>query len=182
MPKRKAAFENFDPRCWRGSCELVVENFRLIGPPCVQRRCVMGSGEESCDCRQQIGQWAGVPWNLSPRGILFDKDVDCGSWGEDVEDVDVVVFPFRPPVSKVQGLKRKVCTVGRESGGGNEVLQEVSTFLPVEPLSGRKRRLPWKAPPTDCPLKCKHVFIRRERRAAGYRKPLPRSRRAQLEA
>ena len=28
LPKRKAAFENFDPGCWRGSCELVPENFQ----------------------------------------------------------------------------------------------------------------------------------------------------------
>ena len=27
-----------------------------------------------------------------------------------------------------------MCTVGRESGGGNEVLQEVSAFLPVKPV------------------------------------------------
>ena len=27
-----------------------------------------------------------MPWNLSPRRIHFDKDVDCGRQGEDVED------------------------------------------------------------------------------------------------
>ena len=40
-------------------------------------------------------------WILSRRRIHFNKDVDCGRWGEDVEDVDVVVLPLIPPVSKV---------------------------------------------------------------------------------
>ena len=75
-------------------------------------------------------------WDLTPRRIHFDKDVDSGRQGQDVEDVNVVVLPSRPPVGKVRELKRKVCTVGRESGGGNKVLQEVSAFLPVEPLPG----------------------------------------------
>ena len=30
LPKRKLAFENLDPGCWRGSCELVVENFQDV--------------------------------------------------------------------------------------------------------------------------------------------------------
>ena len=43
-----------------------------------QRRCAVGlaSGEESCDCRQQIGQRAAVLWTLSRSRIRFDKDVD----------------------------------------------------------------------------------------------------------
>ena len=68
---------------------------------------------------------------MSPRGIHFDTDVGCGNHEEDVEDVGV-------PVSKVQELRRKVCAVARDTGGGNEVLQEVCAFLPVEPLSGRR--------------------------------------------
>ena len=88
-----------------------------------------------------------MPWNVSPRGIHFDKDVDRGSQGENVEDVNVVVLPFRPHMSEVQELKREMRTVVRESCGGTEVLQEVSAFLPVEPLSCRKRGLRWKALP-----------------------------------
>ena len=48
---------------------------------------------------------------------------------------NVVVLPFRPHMSEVQELKRKMCTVGWESGGGNKVFQEVSALLAVEPLS-----------------------------------------------
>ena len=62
LAQEKAVFENFDPSCWRMSCDLVVENFLdaillsnnlLNCPPCVQRLCVMvtASDEESCDCR-----------------------------------------------------------------------------------------------------------------------------------
>ena len=72
-------------------------------------------------------------WNLTPRGIQFDKNVDCSSPEEAVEDVNVVVLPV---MIEVQELKRKVCTVGQKSGGGNEVFQEVSAHLSVEPLSG----------------------------------------------
>ena len=75
-----------------------------------------------------------MPWNLSPGTVLI-KNVDCGSQMENVEDVSVVVLPSRPQVSEVQELKREICTVGRESCGGNEVLQEASALLPVEPLS-----------------------------------------------
>ena len=60
-------FEDLDPGCRRGSGELVVEHFQnakllsynlLNCPRSVQRRCAVGlaPGEESCDCRQQIGQ------------------------------------------------------------------------------------------------------------------------------
>ena len=90
-------------------------------------RCVMGlaSGEESCDCRKQIGQWASaLLWTLSRRRIHFNKDVDCGRQGEDVEDVDVVVLPLRPPVSKTQELKRKECAVEREISGGSKVTRK----------------------------------------------------------
>ena len=78
--------------------------------------------------------------------IHFDRDVNSGRQGEGVEDVNVVLFPFRPPVREVPELQRKVCTVERESGGGIKVLQEVSALLPVEPLPGRKRMLRWNAP------------------------------------
>ena len=78
-------------------------------------------------------------WTLSPRRIRFEKDVDCGRQGEDVEDVNVVFLPFIPPVSKIPELKRKVCTVGRESSGGHNLLWEVSAFLPVQSLPGCKR-------------------------------------------
>ena len=70
-----------------------------------------------------------------PPGFRFNlKKLDCGSQGRNVEDVNVVL-PFKPHMSEVQELKRKMCTVGRESGGGTEVLQEVSALLAVEPLS-----------------------------------------------
>ena len=85
----------------------------------------LASGEESCDCRQQNGQWA---------SSLLNKDGDCGSQGEDVEDVDVVVFPFRAPVSKVQELKGEECTVGREISSGGKVTKEVCAFPPVVSL------------------------------------------------
>ena len=82
-PKGKGVFKDLDPCYWRSSCKLVVENFQneiLLGNnllsclPCVQRRCAVGlaSCEESCDCRQQIGQRAGVLWTLSRRRIRFD--------------------------------------------------------------------------------------------------------------
>ena len=154
LPKRKAAFANFDPACWRRSCELVVGNFQdaillsnnlLNCPPVCNDGAFWGwrlaKSLAIVVSKSASGKWASVPWNLSPRGIRSDKDIGCGSQEEDVQDVDVVVFPFRPPVSKVQELKRKVCTVGRDSGGGNEFMQEVSAFLPVEPMSGRKRWL-----------------------------------------
>ena len=66
--KRKAPFEDPDPGRWRGSCELVVEDFQdvvlhtnnlLNCPRSVQRRCVVGlaPGEESCDRHQPISKW-----------------------------------------------------------------------------------------------------------------------------
>ena len=51
FPERQAPFEDLDPGCWRGSCQLVVEDFQeaklctynsLDCPRCVQRRCVVG--------------------------------------------------------------------------------------------------------------------------------------------
>ena len=95
-----------------------------------------------------------MPWNLSPHGIHFDKNVDCGSQGEDVEHVNVVVFPS----SEVQKLKREICCVEWEKSGGNEVLQEVNALLSVEPLSARERQWPQSAPLVDCPFKGKHVL------------------------
>ena len=75
----------------------------------------LASGEESCTCRQQVGQWASLLLrSLSRHWIHVNKDVDCGSQWEDIEDVDVIVFLFRPPVSKVQTLTGKECTVERE--------------------------------------------------------------------
>ena len=68
-------------------------------------------------------------------GSVFDENVvDCGSQREDVEDVDVVVFPFRPPLSKVQELKGKECTAGREISSGSKVAQEVSALPSGVPL------------------------------------------------
>ena len=37
-------------------------------------------------------------------------NADCGCQREDIENVDVVVFPFGPPVSQVQKLLGKECT------------------------------------------------------------------------
>ena len=90
-------------------------------------------GEESC--RWQIGKWASAPRLLYPPGIRFDTNINCGSQGENVEDVNVVVSPFRPHMRKVQELKREICTVRGESDGGNEVLQEANALLYIEPLS-----------------------------------------------
>ena len=73
----------------------------------------LASGEESCNCREQIGQWAS--WSLRIPNRHLNQDVDNGSQGGgDIEDVDVIVFPFRPPVSKVQELKGKECNHGAE--------------------------------------------------------------------
>ena len=94
----------------------------------------LASGKESCDCRWQIGQWASISQRaLSRRRIHFNTDVDCGSQEEDVEDVDVVVFPFTP-VSKVQDMKGKECIVGREISSGGKVTKEVSACPPVVSL------------------------------------------------
>ena len=90
----------------------------------MRKRCVMrlASGEESGNCRQQIGQRAsGLLWTLSRRWIHLSKDADCGSQREDIENVDVVVLPLRPPVSKVQELTRTECNAGREISGGSMV-------------------------------------------------------------
>ena len=117
-PKGKALFEDLDPRYWRMSCMLVVEDLEdaillsnnlLNCPPCVQRRCALGqaSGEESFDCRQQIGQRAGVLWTLSRRRIHVDKDVDCGSQWEDIEDVDVIVCPCQTTCEHGPGTEQK---------------------------------------------------------------------------
>ena len=87
------AFEDFDPGRWRGSCKLTVEDFQEVKlctcnllncPRCVQRRCVMGlaPGEESCDCRWQVGKWARVPRLLCPPGIRFDEHINCGTTGK----------------------------------------------------------------------------------------------------
>ena len=61
---------------------------------------------------QPVGECA---VDLSPPEIRFDKNVDSGSQGENVEDVNVVVLPFRPHVSEVQELKGKEFTVGRKA-------------------------------------------------------------------
>ena len=60
--------------------------------------------------------------------------------------MDVVVTTCRPRMSEVQKLKREVCSVGRENGGGNEVCQEASASLSRS------------APLVDCSLKGKHVL------------------------
>ena len=106
-----------------------LNNNLLNYPRKVQRWCVMGlaSGEESCNCRQQIGRWAS--WLLrilSRRWIPLNQDVDSGSQGENIENVDVIVLTFRPPVSKVQKLKGKECTVGREISSSRKVTLEVN--------------------------------------------------------
>ena len=72
---------------------------------------------------------------MSPSGICCDKNVDCGSQGENVEDVNVVVSSFRAQMSEVQELQREMRAVGRESTGGTEVLQEANELLSVEPLT-----------------------------------------------
>ena len=43
--------------------------------------------------------------------LFFMKNMDCGSQEENVEDVNVVVSPFRPRFGEVQELTREVCTV-----------------------------------------------------------------------
>ena len=54
--------------------------------------------------------------------------------GGDIENVDVIVFPFRPPVSKFQKLKGKECTVEREIRSSGKVSWQVSEFPPVVSL------------------------------------------------
>ena len=81
--------------------------------------------------------------------------------GENVEDVNVVVSPFRPRMGEVQELKREVCNVRRENSGGYEIFQEASALLPVGPLSVRERKLPQSTPPVDCSFSDKHVLIDR---------------------
>ena len=141
FPERKAPFEDLDPGCWRGSCKLVVEDFQdvklctrnLLG--CVQRRWVCGTWRGVLRLPLAIGKWASVPRLTARPGSVLMK-MDCGSpWEEDVEDVNVVVSPFRPHMGEVQELKREICTVRREKSGGNEVLQEANALLSVEPLS-----------------------------------------------
>ena len=131
------------------SCKLVLEDFQdaillsdnlLNGSLCVQGRCGVGltPGKESCDCRKQVGQWAsGLLKTLSQGWTHFNKDVDCGRQREDVENLDVVVLPLRPPVSKVQELKRKECTVGREISSGGWVT--CKTFTHVVSCNWRKQ-------------------------------------------
>ena len=80
------------------------------------------------------GKWARIPRFLCPSGICFNKISDYGSQGKNVEDVYVVVSPFRPHMGEVQELKREVCTVRRENSVGNDVLQEANELLSVEPL------------------------------------------------
>ena len=60
---------------------------------CVQRRGVveLAPGEGFCDCRYQFGKWARIPRFTCPPGLRFDEHADCGSQGENVEDVDVVL-------------------------------------------------------------------------------------------
>ena len=85
---------------------MVLRTYSLLScPRSVQRRCVVGlaPGEESCDDRQLIGQCASRLLRIcSRRWIHLIQEVDCGSQREDSENVDVVVSPFGPPVSKVQ--------------------------------------------------------------------------------
>ena len=122
------------------ACELqarLLSDNLLSSPRSVQRCCVVGlaPGEESCNCRQQIGQWAiCLLKTLSRRWIHLNQDVDCGSLEEDIENVDVVVFPFGPPLSQVQKLNGEECTVGRQINCSGEVTQEMSAFPSVEPL------------------------------------------------
>ena len=80
---------------------------------------------------REVGECTGV--HMLTR-ICFDEKIDCGSQGKNVEDVTVVVSPFRPRMGEVQELKREIRTVRRENSGGNEVLQEANTLLSVEPL------------------------------------------------
>ena len=145
-------FEDLDPGCRRGSGELVVEHFQnaklrsdnlLNCPRSVQRRgwrlarslAIVanrsGSGRSCCGAHAQsvlIKMWTAVARRRTSKMWTLH-----------------IVFHFRPPVGEGQELKRKVDTEVRESGGGNNIMQEVSAFLPVEPLSGRKRRLRWEA-------------------------------------
>ena len=53
--------------------------------------------------------------------------------------MNVAVSRFRPDMGEVYDLKRVICTVVRESSGGNGVLQEVNALLSVGPLSERGR-------------------------------------------
>ena len=64
-----------------------------------------------------------------PTQIHFYEYVDGSCQGEDVVQVDVIVFPCGPGMSQIQELKSETFGVGRESGGGDEICQETSTLL-----------------------------------------------------
>ena len=98
----------------------------------------LAPGEEFCDCSKQFGKWARIPWLIGPPGIRFNEYVDSGNHGKDVEDVDVVVASFGPHMSEVQKLKREICSVGRESGGDNEISHEASAFFAYWSSVGQK--------------------------------------------
>ena len=65
-----------------------------------------------------IGKWVQI-W--IQRRMERNLDVDCGCQREDVEEVNVVVFPFGPPVSQAQKLQGKECTVRRQVRFSGEV-------------------------------------------------------------
>ena len=124
--EEKALLEDFNPCCWRVSCKLSVEFFQdaillsdnlLNCPRSVQRGSAMrlAPGEESGKGRQHIGQWASrLLKTWSWRWIHLNQDVDCGSQREDIENVDVIVFPFGPPV-RSRSSRRKSALWRRRS-------------------------------------------------------------------
>ena len=108
---------------------MVVEYFQdaillshnlLNCPRSVQRWCIMGPAFLARGLAILVNkstQWASwLLGILSRRWIHLDEIVDCGTQRKDIENVDVVVFPFKP-VSKVQKLKGKRvhCGAGRSA-------------------------------------------------------------------
>ena len=74
----------------------------------------LAPGEESGKGRQHIGQWASsLLKTWSRRWIHLNQDVDCGSQREDIEHVDVIVFPFGSPVRSRSSKRKSTLWGGR---------------------------------------------------------------------
>ena len=102
--------------------------------------------------------------------MQLNLDVDCGCQREDVEDVNVLVFPFGPPVRQVRKRQGKERTVRRQVSCGGEVTQEVSALPSVVPLQCGESRLRRKAAPICHQLKCKYFVDGQPGHPVGLRR------------
>ena len=95
-----------------------------------------------------MGEQAAEDRIWKSRRVQLQKDVDCGCQGVDVANVNVVVLSFDlPPVSQVQQLLGKECTVRQKMSCGGKVSQEVSA---------RDNQLRREATPICLQLECQH--------------------------